>query len=98
MWYAPGKNFGYTLKKIDDHPWNTLLTMREVVQLEPGSIEFTGPDAERHREFWLRENPGLFFTPGQKPVFVLDTTPVHPHSVETKPRQPYMPWNIRKNK
>ena len=91
MWYAPGPTFGYTLKKIDDHPWSTLLTMKEIIRLEPGSIEFAGPDAERHREFWAKESPA-YFTVGKTPVFLLDTTPIHPHTVEIQPRQPFKPF------
>jgi hypothetical protein len=85
MWYAPGPTFGYTLKKIDAHPWDTLLTMKEVLRLEPGSIEFTGPDAERHLEFWRQSQPE-YFTAGKTPVFV------HPHKVESEPRRPFRPW------
>lgn len=90
-WYAPGPNFGYTIKKIDDHPWQTLITMKEIIRLEPGSLEFIGPDAERHRVYWREQKPELM-SEGRKPVFVLDTTPVHPHTVESAPRQPFKPW------
>ncbi len=35
-WFLPGPNFGFTLTQIDDHPWKTLLTMKEVMKLDPG--------------------------------------------------------------
>lgn len=90
-WFAPGPNFGYTIKQIDDHPWQTLITMKEVVRLEPGSLEFIGPDVDRHVAYWREHKPELFEV-GKKPVFVLDTTPVHPHQVEAEPRRPFQPW------
>jgi hypothetical protein len=90
-YYLPGPHFGYTLTRIDDHPWNTLLTMKEVVRLEPGSLEFIGPSALDHHKFWLQSNPELFVK-GRKPVFQLDTKVVHPHKVETQPRRPFEPW------
>jgi hypothetical protein len=91
MWYAPGPSFGYTLKQIDDHPWSTLLTMKEVLRLDPGSIEFVGPDATSHVDYWSKETP-QHFTAGKMPIFILDTTPIHPHTVEIAPRQPFRPW------
>ncbi len=90
-WFAPGPHFGYTLKRIDDHPWQTLITMKEIVRLEPGSLEFTGPAAGLHQSYWRERLPELI-APGRKPVFVLDTTPVHPHAVESAPRRPFEPW------
>ena len=90
-WYLPGPNFGYTLAKIDDHPWKYLLTMKEVLKLDPGSLAFTGPDAKSHRNYWREHHPELFVE-GKGPVFELDTTPVHPHSVEVEPRKPFRPW------
>jgi hypothetical protein len=90
-WFLPGPNFGYTLTQIDDHPWKTLLTMKEVIKLEPGSLVFTGEEAKTHRNYWLEHAPQLF-EDGKKPVFQLDTTPVHPHSVEVEPRRPFQPW------
>jgi hypothetical protein len=92
LWYLPGPNFGYTLTKIDEHPWKTLLTMKEIIKLEPGSIVFTGADAKTHRNYWLEHRPE-FFQADRKPVFEVDTTPVHPHSVEIAPRKPFKPWN-----
>ena len=91
QWYLPGPNFGYTLVQIDAHPWKTLLTMKEVIKLEPGSLEFTGPDAKEHRNHWMEHHPHLFEA-GRKPVFILDVTLVHPHSVEAEPRRPFRPW------
>jgi hypothetical protein len=90
-WFVPSPHFGYTLTRIDEHPWNALLTMKEVVQLEPGSLEFTGEYARGHRDYWKERFPGLF-QEGQQPVMVLDTSPIHPHSVEVKPRTPFKPW------
>jgi hypothetical protein len=90
-YYLPGPHFGYTLRQIGNHPWNTLITMKEVLRLEPGSLEFTGPSATEHQKFWMQSNPELF-TAGRQPVFVLDTKVVHPHSVEVAPRQPFQPW------
>ncbi|MDE1171459.1 MAG: hypothetical protein PW734_09675 [Verrucomicrobium sp.] len=91
MWYLPGPNFGYTLIRIDAHPWKTLLTMKEVLKLDPGSLLFTGADAKTHRNYWLERHPELF-EENRSPVFELDTTPVHPHSVESAPRRPFQPW------
>jgi hypothetical protein len=90
-WFQPGPDFGYTLRAVDEHPWNTLLTMKEVLKLEPGSLRFQGPNAEGHRLFWKESLPGLVES-GGKPVFVLDTTGVHPHRVESEPRKPFQPW------
>ena len=94
MWYAPGPDFGYRVVEIDGHPWNYLLTMKELVRLEPGSIEFQGPAAGEHTAYWQAENPELFHA-GRAPVFKVDTAPVHPHSVESKPKRPFQPWIIR---
>lgn len=91
LWFQPGYNFGYTLKAIDEHPWQTLITMKEILKLEPGSIEFMGQGCEAHQEFWLKELPAKIST-GVKPIFMVDTTPVHPHSVESKPRKPFEPY------
>lgn len=91
-WFLPNPNFGYTITAIDDHPWNTLITMREIVRLEPGSIRFTGPNAEKHREFWAASLPELFVEEGKKPVFTVDSTGIHPHRVESEPRTPFKPW------
>jgi hypothetical protein len=91
QWFLPGPNFGYTLTRIDEHPWQTLLTMKEIVKLEPGSLVFTGAEAKAHRNHWLEHYPH-YFEDGRKPVFELDTTPVHPHSVEVEPRRPFQPW------
>jgi hypothetical protein len=90
-WFVPSPHFGYTMTRIDEHPWNTLLTMKEVVQLEPGSLEFTGPHATGHCEYWESRFPELFES-GKKPVMVLDTNPIHPHAVEVEPRKPFRPW------
>jgi hypothetical protein len=92
LWFAPGPNFGYKLVRIDDHPWDTLITMKEILRLEPGSLEFTGPAAAEHLAYWQHHLPDKLGT-GLKPVFVLDTTPVHPHRVESEPRRPFRPWN-----
>lgn len=94
MLYRPGPNFGYRVVEIDGHPWDYLLTMKELVQLEPGSIVFTGPAAEEHESYWKEERPDLFHA-GKDPVFKVDTLPVNPHSVETKPKRPFQPWIIR---
>ncbi|NJK93309.1 MAG: hypothetical protein HC904_16765 [Blastochloris sp.] len=90
-WFVPSPQFGYTLTRIDEHPWNTLLTMKEVLRLEPGSIEFTGPHATGHDTYWREHLPHLF-TKDLKPVMVLDTSPIHPHAVETEPRRPFRHW------
>jgi hypothetical protein len=90
-WMAPGYNYGYTITRIDEHPWNTLITMKEVLRLDPGSLVFTGPDSERHTAFWKDELP-QFASSGVKPVFELDCTLIHPHRVESEPRQPFEPW------
>lgn len=93
MWWAPGPNFGYKIKAIDDHPWDTLITMKEILKLQPGSIQFIGEDAARHTRFWSQELPHLFNDPPQSPVFVLDTQLIHPHKVESEPRKPFKPFN-----
>jgi len=90
-WFVPSPHFGYTLKRIDDHPWNTLLTMKEVVQLEPGSLEFVGPHADGHTGYWKEKLPD-FFELNKKPVMVLDTSPINPHAVEVEPRKPFRHW------
>ncbi len=90
-WWQPGPEFGYTLRYIDEHPWDTLMTMKEVLHLEPGSIEFLGIEAEAHRKYWLQHHPELVET-GRAPIFRLETTPVHPHKVESEPRSPFKPY------
>lgn len=92
-WLQPGPNCGYTLVRIDDHPWKTLLTMKEVLQLEPGSLVFSGPSKEWHDAYWKPRHPELFEN-DRKPVFELDTTPIHPHVAESKPRQPFKPYDL----
>jgi hypothetical protein len=92
-WFNPGPSFGYVLKQIDDHPWDTIITMKEVLKLQPGSIRFVGPVAGQHRDYWKPLQPGLIET-GVAPVFVLDTAPIHPRTVENKPRKPFEPWKI----
>lgn len=93
MWYRPGPNFGYTIVEIDGHPWRYLLTMKELVRLEPGAVRFTGPGAAEHEAYWKREMPELFLQPERKPLFVVDTSVVHPHRVESQPRKPFQPWH-----
>jgi|GEM_PF-963019 len=94
FWFQPGPSFGYKLTKIDGHPWNTIVTMKEVVKLDPGSLVFTGPHAAGHERYWRKECPGLFGE-GKAPVFELDTTPIHPHKVESEPRKPFEPYKDR---
>jgi hypothetical protein len=91
VWFQPGPDFGYTLKAVDEHPWNTLLTMKEVLQLDPGSLQFIGPQAEAHSDYWKEKLPELA-AEGRRPIFVLDTQAVHPHKVESEPRRPFKPW------
>lgn len=90
-WFLPGPTFGYRLVRIDDHPWDTLITMKEILRLQPGSLRFVGPDAKRHEEFWRKELPQLLESDA-RPVFELDTRPIHPHLVESAPRQPFRPY------
>jgi len=94
FWFQPGPSFGYTLKRIGEHPWNTILTMKEVVKLDPGSLVFTGPHADGHTRYWKENTPHLF-AEGREPVFELDTTPIHPHKVEVEPRKPFEPYKDR---
>lgn len=91
LWILPSPHFGYVITQIDDHPWNTLITMKEILLLEPGSLHFHGPNADAHREYWRKLHPHLI-EGEQKPVFQLDTTGVHPHKVESEPRRPFQPW------
>jgi hypothetical protein len=91
LYYLPGYHFGYTIVGIDDHPWNTLITMKEILRLEPGSLVFVGPSAEQHQLWWQQEKPELFVA-GKKPVFTIDTKIIHPHQVESEPRRPFVPW------
>ncbi|MEM1058246.1 MAG: hypothetical protein AAGK14_03280 [Verrucomicrobiota bacterium] len=92
MWFAPGPSFGYTVREIDGHPWNYLLTMKELCQLEPGTIRFTGEAAASHIEYWKQHHPEFFPEVETAPVFVVDTTPVHPRTAEQEPRRPFAPW------
>lgn len=92
-WLNPGPNYGYRLVKIDDHPWNTLITMKEILKLDPGSFEFVGDECQSHENFWRKESPH-FFEKGKKPVFQIDSTPIHPHVVETRPRTPFKPYAL----
>lgn len=92
-WFLPGPSFGYVLKQIDEHPWDTIITMKEVLKLQPGSIRFIGPVADQHRDHWKPIHPDLIETE-TKPVFVLDTAPIHPHTVESEPKRPFKPWKI----
>jgi hypothetical protein len=94
LWFQPGLSFGYTLRRIGDHPWNTLLTMKEVLKLEPGYLTFTGPHAAGHERYWRQHLPHIFES-GREPVFELDTSPIHPHIVETRPRKPFEPYKDR---
>jgi hypothetical protein len=89
--FLPGPNYGYRIVKIDDHPWNALVTMKEILRLDPGTIRFVGPGAERHENFWKDLHPQLFG--GETlPVFEIDVTTVHPHAVEIEPRRPFQAW------
>ncbi|MES2308975.1 MAG: hypothetical protein V4507_08955 [Verrucomicrobiota bacterium] len=92
-WLSPGPHYGYRITQIDEHPWNTLITMKEILKLDPGSLVFVGPDAELHERYWKGSAHGLFDT-GKKPVFQIDVTPIHPHVVETKPRTPFKPYPL----
>jgi hypothetical protein len=94
FWFQPGPSFGYTLTRIGEHPWNTLITMKEVLRLDPGSLVFTGPHAEGHARYWRAELPQLF-DKGRAPEFELDTSPIHPHVVESTPRKPFEPYKDR---
>ncbi len=92
MWFQPGPSFGYTIREIDGHPWNYLLSMKELRQLEPGTIRFTGPNAEEHTAYWKAQHPEFFPEKETAPLFIVDTVPVHPHQVESEPRRPFAPW------
>jgi hypothetical protein len=90
-WFTPGPSFGYIIREIDGHPWQALVTMKEILKLEPASIEFLGPNAQHHIEYWKSSIPHLLNTK-TPPHFKLDTTPIHPHQVEVEPRKPFQPW------
>ncbi len=92
-WLNPGPNYGYRITQIDEHPWNTLITMKEILRLEPGSMTFVGSESEIHERYWREAEPQLFEL-GKKPIFQIDVTPIHPHVVETKPRTPFKPYAL----
>lgn len=92
-WIQPGWSYGYRLTQLDDHPWNTLITMKEILKLDPGSLVFTGDESAAHENYWRRELPNLFEV-GKKPIMQLDATPIHPHVVESKPRTPFKPYSL----
>ncbi|HSI84763.1 MAG: hypothetical protein ACAI35_26150 [Candidatus Methylacidiphilales bacterium] len=92
--FLPGPNYGYRIVKIGDHPWNALVTMKEIMRLDPGIIRFVGPGAERHEAYWKDSMPQLFDAEvaPKGPVFEIDVTTVHPHAVEIEPRRPFQAW------
>ena len=67
-WLNPGPNYGYRITQIDEHPWNTLITMKEIRRLDPGSMVFVGQirsimsvTGERPRRNYLRPAKNRFF-------------------------------------